>query len=115
MWRSPRERARKASAAWPIRLNSRSSATPLCFTCSHYENTVIRHRFSSAEKAHREAGPAHHRVARLLGGAHQVRQVDADQFATPLPRLAGDEDGIDIAGIHEVHHRAVGIVERPQA
>src|SRR5580704_13144649 len=53
----------------------------------------------SAEEIHRKARPPHHGVARLLRDAHDARPVDADQAATPFARLAGNEHGVDVAGV----------------
>src|SRR5215510_10099444 len=70
-------------------------------------------RFPSAEEVHRKARAAQHGVARLGGLAQHARHIDAHQVAAPLLHLAGDEDGIDMPGIHDVHDRAGGIVEWP--
>src|SRR6266540_5195012 len=68
---------------------------------------------SSAEEIDRKAGPAHEGVARLLDRAEHARHVDSHQVAPPLPHLSGDEDGLDMAGVHEVHDRPGCVVERP--
>jgi hypothetical protein len=68
---------------------------------------------SSTQKIHLEAGPAHDRIARLLHRSQKAFLIDAHQLATILLHFAGDEDGLDMAGIHQIHDGAWRVVERP--
>src|SRR5258708_24387928 len=62
---------------------------------------------------HLEVRPAQHAVAGLLRQAQHPRDVDAHEVAAPLFHLAGDEDGVDVARVHEIDHYAGRVVERP--
>ena len=42
-----------------------------------------------------------------------TRDVHANQIAAPLLHLTGDEHGVDVARVHQVHHRPGRVVERP--
>src|SRR5713226_4725585 len=68
---------------------------------------------ASAEQIHPKSGTPDDGIARLLHQSADALPVDADQAASPFAHLAGDEDGLDMAGVHEIHHGSRRIVERP--
>src|SRR5262249_30203147 len=68
---------------------------------------------SSGEQIDLELGATHDRITRLLYGPDDACDVDADEAAAPFFDLAGNEDRLDVARIHEVHHGAGRVAERP--
>src|SRR5204862_200093 len=69
--------------------------------------------FSSTEHVDLKVGPAQHSVACRLRQPQHARQIDAHQVTPPLLDLAGNEDSLDMAGVHEVRNDAGCVVERP--
>ena len=60
-----------------------------------------------------EVAAAEDFVAGLLNHGDHARCVHADEAALPLSDFPGDEHCLDVAGIHEIDDRALGIIARP--
>src|SRR5262249_23800345 len=72
-----------------------------------------RNDTSSTEQVGLEVRALDHAVTRLLHHPAHARDVDTNEVAAPLLHLAGDEDAVDIARVHQVDDDARHIVERP--
>src|SRR5882672_5463045 len=108
--------------SWPVGLGMLVRSQPSCASSSRSmcAETFFAASLSNAtqvsllaKQIHRKAGAAEQTVARVGGKAHHPSRIDADKGAAPFFHAAGDEDGIDMAGVHQIDGGAIGVVERP--